>query len=181
MFSHHASVLRIGKNPIIPLLFAQSVMLSVLSVPIGCSMLCFLATTTECLQAKPSVGSSWDGPVYSAATFPATVSSQFKLDLKQRVTTKMSWSQRPQRSCFSSDSHATANVSLLARWQKLPTATLITNKWRVYCSVHWCLELSLFKSKTSCLHYISLSQVLGNLIQIYSYQHLPQNPHSTGP
>ncbi len=42
--------------------------------------------TTECLQATPSVGSSlsWDGPVYSAATFPATVWSQFKLDLKKR-------------------------------------------------------------------------------------------------
>ncbi len=34
--------------------------------------------TTECLQATPSVSSSvsWDGPVYSAATFPATFSLQ---------------------------------------------------------------------------------------------------------
>ncbi len=31
MFSHHAAAIRIGKNPITPFLFAQSVMLSVLS------------------------------------------------------------------------------------------------------------------------------------------------------
>ncbi len=99
VFSHHASVLRIGKNPTAPILFAQSVTLSVLSVLICLSTLPFLATgdvatswlavralrsdsTTECQQAAPSVGSSssWDGPVYSAATFPATVWSQFKLD-----------------------------------------------------------------------------------------------------
>ncbi len=75
---------------------------------ICCSMLRFLATgddsmswwavcvsrsgsplLTECLQATPSFSSSstWDGRVYSAATFPATVSSQFKLELKKRKTT----------------------------------------------------------------------------------------------
>ncbi len=45
--------------------------------------------TTECLQVTPSFSSSsnWDRPVYSAATFPGTVSSQFKLDLKERATT----------------------------------------------------------------------------------------------
>ncbi len=32
VFSHHASVFKIGKNPIAPILFAQSVTLSVLSV-----------------------------------------------------------------------------------------------------------------------------------------------------
>ncbi len=105
-FSHHASLFRIDKNPIAPILFVQSVTLSVLSVLIGWSMLYFLATgeastswfavhalcadlplpTTECLQATTLVGlsSSWDGPVYSAATSPATVWSQFKLDLKER-------------------------------------------------------------------------------------------------
>ncbi len=49
--SHHASVLRIGKNPIAPALFAQSVTLSVLSVLIGQSTLRFLATG--------DVGTSW--------------------------------------------------------------------------------------------------------------------------
>ncbi len=43
-FSHHASVFRIGKNPITPVLFAQSVTLSVLSVLIGWSTLHFLVT-----------------------------------------------------------------------------------------------------------------------------------------
>ncbi len=44
MFSHHASVFRIGKNPVDILLFAQLVTLSVLSVVTGRSMLHFLAT-----------------------------------------------------------------------------------------------------------------------------------------
>ncbi len=50
--------------------------------------------TTECLRATPSGGSSssWDGPVYCTATFPAAVWSQFK------------WSSSPrkqlQRICF---------------------------------------------------------------------------------
>ncbi len=44
MFSHHASVFRIGKNPIAPIIFTQSVTLSVLSVLIGQSMLHSLAT-----------------------------------------------------------------------------------------------------------------------------------------
>ncbi len=108
VFSHHASVCRINKNPFVPVLFAQSVTLSVLTVLIGRSTLRFLATgdvgmgwlavcvlcfdspllTTECLQClqvKPS-SSSWDGPVYSAAAFPSIISSHFKLDLKQRAT-----------------------------------------------------------------------------------------------
>ncbi len=39
--------------------------------------------TAKCLQATKSVSSSssWDVPVYDAATFPAYLSSQFKLDL----------------------------------------------------------------------------------------------------
>ncbi len=37
VFSHHASVFRIGKNPIAPILFAQSEALSVLSFLIGWS------------------------------------------------------------------------------------------------------------------------------------------------
>ncbi len=44
MFSHHASVFRIGKNLIAPVVFAQSVTFFVLSVLIGRSMLHFLAT-----------------------------------------------------------------------------------------------------------------------------------------
>ncbi len=47
----HASVLRIGKNPIAPVLSAQSVMLSVLSVLIGQTTLRFLATD--------DIGTSW--------------------------------------------------------------------------------------------------------------------------
>ncbi len=62
--------------------------------------------TTECLQVTPSVGlsSSWDGSVYSAATFPATVWSQFNLDLKERERqqTKENTSRRKrlQPVCF---------------------------------------------------------------------------------
>ncbi len=61
--------------------------------------------TTECLQATLLVSSSWDGPVYSAATFPAIVWSQFRLDLKVRATTnkyKQSTSRRKrlQRICL---------------------------------------------------------------------------------
>ncbi len=41
---NHESVFRIGKNPITPLLFAQSVTLSVLSILIGRSTLCLSAT-----------------------------------------------------------------------------------------------------------------------------------------
>ncbi len=55
-------------------------------------------------------------PVYSTATQPAFVSSQFKVDLKERATTNEA-DLRPNKS------HATANVSLLARLQKLSTAT----------------------------------------------------------
>ncbi len=84
----------------------KSVMLSVLSVLIGRSTQRFLPTgdvsmswlahraltrlcQQQCLQVTPSVGSSsrWDGAVYSAATFPASVWSQFKLDSQERTTT----------------------------------------------------------------------------------------------
>ncbi len=44
VFSHHASVFRIGKNPVALVLFAQSVTLSVLCVLIGRSVLRFLPT-----------------------------------------------------------------------------------------------------------------------------------------
>ncbi len=88
----------------------KSFMLSVLSVLIGRSTLRFLVTgdvgmswlavhalrsdsplpATERLQTTPSVGSSssWDRPVYSAATFPATVWSQFRLDFRERQQRK---------------------------------------------------------------------------------------------
>ncbi len=87
----------------------QSKTLSVLSVRIGWSMLHLLVTgdvgaswlaaravrsdsplpTTEGLQATLPVSStsSWDRPVHSAAIFPATISSRFRLDLKKRPTT----------------------------------------------------------------------------------------------
>ncbi len=44
LFSHDASVLRTGENTIAPVLFVQSVLLSVVSVLIGWSMLRYLAT-----------------------------------------------------------------------------------------------------------------------------------------
>ncbi len=67
------------------------------------------------------------GPVYSAATFPAAVWSQFKLDLKERETTKeikCGPTQTAAADLLPNESHATANVSLLACLQKLSTATL---------------------------------------------------------
>ncbi len=125
------------------------------SALIGWSMLRFLATggvgtswlavhalgsdsslpTTECLQATLSVGltSSWDGAVYSAATFPATVWSQFKLDLRERATTneiKHEPAQTSAEDLLPSASHATANVSLLDCLQKLSSVTLNWAKWR---------------------------------------------------
>ncbi len=88
--------------------------------------------TTECLQATPSVNSrsSWDGPVYSAATFPVIVSSQFKLDLKERETTNIIKREPEQMSAvelLSNESYATANISLLACLQKSSAATLTEN------------------------------------------------------
>ncbi len=42
-----------------------------------------------CLKGAQSVGSSssWDGPFHFTATFPATISVRFKLDLKESPTT----------------------------------------------------------------------------------------------
>ncbi len=72
---------------------------NVLSVPIGWSMLHLLATgdvgtsrlahralTRLCQQQSVCkrhrrFAQAHDGPLYSAATFPATVSSQFKMEL----------------------------------------------------------------------------------------------------
>ncbi len=134
-FSHHASVFRIDKNPITLILFAQSMMPSVLSVLIGQSTLLFLATDDISMSwlavcalrcdsplpttATPLAGSSssWDWPVYSAATFPATFSSRFKLDLNERATTnelKRKLGQMATAQWLPRESHATANVSLLA-------------------------------------------------------------------
>ncbi len=73
--------------------------------------------TTECLQATPSVGSSWDGPVYSTATYPVTVSSRFKLDLKERATTieiKPKLAKMAAAEFLFNQCHATASASLLA-------------------------------------------------------------------
>ncbi len=67
--------------------------------------------------------------VYSAATFPATVWSQFKLDLKERDN-KRSKTRAGANSCSkvaSQESHDTANVSLLAHQQKSPTVLLMLN------------------------------------------------------
>ncbi len=41
-----------------------------------------------------------------------------------------------------------------------------TDKWGVYCSLYWCLELSLLKCKISCLHYISLLREFDKLIPV---------------
>ncbi len=115
-------------------------MLFVLSALIGRSKLRFLATgdfdtswlavgcvlhfdsplsTTEYLQATASVSSSWDGPVYSAATFSASVWSQFKLDLKERETTneiKLELEQEQgaegAAKFLPNESQATANVQM---------------------------------------------------------------------
>ncbi len=132
VFSHHASVFRIGKNSISLILFAQSVALSAFSVLIGWSTLCFLATgdiftrwlavralssdsplpTTECLQTTLTAW-AW------AATFPANVLSQFKLDLlKERASTngiKHEPTSTAMAELLPNESHAAANVSLLAK------------------------------------------------------------------
>ncbi len=76
--------------------------------------------TTECLQVTPSVGSSssWDGPVYSVATFPATVQLEFKLDFTERATInkiKCEPRQIAAAELLPNEAHATANISLLAR------------------------------------------------------------------
>ncbi len=125
-------------NPVLTIIFSlppgqgfrgkkeKSVMLSVLFILYCRSTLCFLVTG--------DVGRSWlahraltrlCSPVYSTATFTAAVSSQFKLDLKERVTTneiKRELAQTAAADLLPSGSHATANVSLLARLQKLSTA-----------------------------------------------------------
>ncbi len=59
----------------------KSVTFTVLSVLIGWSTRHVLAT------GDVSTSAGWDRPVYSAATFPATILSQFKPDLKERATT----------------------------------------------------------------------------------------------
>ncbi len=109
--------------------------LSVLSVLIGRSTLCFLVTgdigtswlavcalcsdsplpTTECLQATPSAGSSssWDRSVYSAATFPATISSQFRLNLQERATINKIICEPEQT--IDSQQISCYNISLLAK------------------------------------------------------------------
>ncbi len=118
---------------------AQSLTLSVVSVLNRLSVLHIIATgvvcaswwavralrsdsplpTTECRQATTSFGSSssWDGTVQSAATFPATVSSRFKLALKERAATneiKCEPTLTATGKPFPGESYATANVSLLA-------------------------------------------------------------------
>ncbi len=91
--------------------------------------------TTECLQVTPSVGSSlsWDRLVYSAATFPAIVWSQLKLDLKERATTngiKLELAQTAAVDLLPNEFDATANVSLLARLQKL--SVNLIEKFKVF-------------------------------------------------
>ncbi len=63
-----------------------------------------------------------DRPVYSNATFPATVKSGFKLHLEKRATTneikhKLLLKQGVEAAVDlpANESHATANISLLAR------------------------------------------------------------------
>ncbi len=111
----HTSVFRIGKNPIAAVLFARSMKLSVLSVLIGQSALRFLPTGgigTSWLGVHAS-SSSWDRPVYSTATFPATASSQLKLDLKDKSNNNKII--KPEATAamelLPNKFHATANVS----------------------------------------------------------------------
>ncbi len=91
------------------------------------SSLCSDSPLPTTVSAIHTSSTSWDGPVYSAATFPANDWSQFKLDLKVSETTNVIQRQPaptaavgllPNKSC------AAANVSLLARLQKSSTATL---------------------------------------------------------
>ncbi len=142
VFSHHASVFRIGEYPIASILFVQSATLSVLSVLIGRSTLRFLATgdvdtswsafhalrsdsplLTVCLQATPLAGSSssWDREVYSAAAFPVSVWSWFKVDFKERVTTTRAREKMGRGGCSKTACKrvSTANVSLLAKTYQL--------------------------------------------------------------
>ncbi len=130
VFSHHASVFRMGKNPITPVLFAQSVMFSVLIgqfthvllsnrwrqyelIAVRALLLDSPLLTTVCLQVTPSVGSSWswDEPVYSAAPFPATVSNP---NLKER-------GQQTKQNAIQSKT----GRQLVKSLAKLPTAALI--------------------------------------------------------
>ncbi len=143
VFSHHASVFKIDKNPVAAVPFAQSVTLSVLSVLISSSTQRFSATvdvstswfavcalhsdspllTTECLQVTPSVGSSssWDAAVYFTATSPATILSQPKLDLRERATANNLKHELEQKQgeeataeLLPNESHDTAKVSLFS-------------------------------------------------------------------
>ncbi len=71
----HASVFRIDKSPIVPVLFAQTVTLTVLSVLIGRSTLRLLATT--------DIGTSWLAVHASRSDSPLlTTVSQLKLELR---------------------------------------------------------------------------------------------------
>ncbi len=141
VFSHHASEFRIGKNLSLPFIFAQwrflyslswlaglrwassrqvtSVRADWLFVPYTLTRLC----QQQSVCNQPSVGSSlsWDRPVYPAVTCTATISSWFKLDLKERVTTIKIKCQLGQKQggegaaeLLTNKSHATANVSSLA-------------------------------------------------------------------
>ncbi len=134
----HASGFRIAKNPISPILLALSDALCALcsestervallflvtgEVSMSWLVVCALRSDsplspTECLQVTPSVGSSWDGPVYSTATYPVTVSSRFKLDLKERATTieiKPKLAKMAAAEFLFNQCHATASASLLA-------------------------------------------------------------------
>ncbi len=56
------------------------------------------------------------------------VSFRLKLDLKEKATTdeiKCEPARMAAEKLFPNESHATANVSLLAHWRKLPTANFI--------------------------------------------------------
>ncbi len=87
IFSNHSSVLRYGKNPIAPVLFVQSVTLSVLSVLIGRSKLHFLATGdvgTSCLSCSCLI--LW---------LALTDNRAFASDTVNRLKLKQRWSSLP--------------------------------------------------------------------------------------
>ncbi len=125
------------KDPIAPVLYLQSVMLSVLSVLTDWSMLRFLGTddvgmswlavralrsgspllTAECLQAAPQTRAEMD-QFTPLQLSPATVRSQLKRNLKGGATTneiKGELAQTAAAKLLPNDSYATANVSLYAR------------------------------------------------------------------
>ncbi len=123
MFSHHAFVFRIGKNPVAPILFTQSVTLLVFSVLIGWSTLRLLATgdVHELISSSSLTLATANNRVSASDTV-----SRLQLELRRSNCNCLVSVQTGQRAATNeikpaeaellpSESHATANVSLFAR------------------------------------------------------------------